>query len=265
MQADASRCKEIQNAHYQVFVHFLSLFFRINSPYLCPVEVKDRQCSLLRQTRTNSTMSLSQNPLTGQMSGSMANFVTTKHGKQNVIRSKAFNPRNANTQSQQLQRGGFKLLVEEYKNLGGLPELSFPELQVTQSAYGLFMAANLSGAIIRNGAEPAIDYTRMVVANGSLPDVFIAGGTITAEGISVSYKTNVELPNENETDVVWAVLRKLSGELVIVKQPRGAEAVGTILIPVAGIQVADVKFCYVFMLNADGRKASKSTYVPLNN
>jgi hypothetical protein len=210
-------------------------------------------------------MSKAQNPLTGQMSGSMANFVTTTHGKQNVIRSKAFNPRNANTQPQKLQRGGFKLLGEEYKNLGGLPELSFPEVQETQSAYSLFMAANLSGAIIRNGAEPAIDYTQMVVANGSLPDVFVTGGTITAEGISVSYKTNVELPNENETDVVWAVFRKLNGELIIAKQTRGAQEVGTLLIPAAGIQVADVKFCYVFMLNADGSKASKSTYIPINN
>ena len=199
------------------------------------------------------------------MSGSMANFVTTTHGKQNVIRSKAFNPRNANTKPQQLQRGGFKLLGEEYKNLSGLPELSFPEVPETQSAYGLFMAANLSGAIIRNETEPAIDYSQLIVANGSLPDVFVDGGIITAEGISVSYKTNVLLPNENGTDQVWAILRKRSGELVVAKQARGGEEVGTILIPIAGIQAADVKFCYVFMLNADGSKASKSTYIPFGN
>jgi hypothetical protein len=210
-------------------------------------------------------MSKAQNPLTGQMSGSMANFVTTKHGKQNVIRSKAFNPRNANSVPQQMQRGGFKLLGEEYKNLGGLPELSFPEVQATQSAYCLFMAANLSGAIIRVGTEPAIDYEKMVVSNGSLPSVFVSGGTIVAGGISVSYKTNVLLPNENETDEVWAIARTQTGELLVAKQDRGTEAVGTILIPATGIQVADVKFCYLFMLNADGNKASKSVYVPIKN
>lgn len=233
--------------------------------------ILNRETSLVKRVVSklkmfpSKLMSKAQNPLTGKMSGSMANFVTTTHGKQNVVRSKAFNPKDANTQPQKLQRGGFKMLGEEYKNMGGLPEKSFPEVQETQSAYGLFMAVNLSAAIIRNGTEPAIDYTQMLVANGSLPDVFVTGGTITAEGISVTYKTNVELPNENETDVVWAVLRNLSGELILAKQTRGAEKVGTILIPVAGIQASDVKYCYVFMLNADGSKASKSIYIPINS
>jgi len=39
-------------------------------------------------------MSLAQNPLTGQMRQSMANFVTTVYRGQNVIRAKVFMPKD---------------------------------------------------------------------------------------------------------------------------------------------------------------------------
>ena len=53
----------------------------------------------------------------------------------------------------------------------------------------------------------------------------------------------------------------ITGELVIARQPRGTQELGTILIAYAGINADDVECCFLFVLNEDGSNASDSTYV----
>ncbi len=197
------------------------------------------------------------------MSGTVANFVTSSRGSKNLVRSKAFNPRNANTAAQQLQRSCFTLVVDEYQSWGGITDLGFPENSEGQSAFNLFMAANLPGAIDKSGAEPVIDYSKLQVANGSLPIVIISNATVGAAGISISYQTNVRIPKINATDEVVAIAKTNIGEILMDTKARGAETTGTIVIDYPGILAADVKSCYLFVRSADGSKASRSVYVPI--
>jgi len=53
------------------------------------------------------------------------------------------------------------------------------------------------------------------------------------------------------------------GELLYEKATRTDALSATILIDYPGIQAADVKCCYLFVLSADGKRASKSVFVPL--
>ena len=209
-------------------------------------------------------MAQAQNPLTGQMSGTVANFVTSTRGSKNLVRSKAFNPRNANTAAQQLQRACFSLVVDEYQSWGGITDLGFPEYSEGQSAYNLFMAANLPGAIDKSGAEPIIDYSLLQVSAGSLPIVVVGNVTVGAAGISISYQTNVRIPKINATDEVVAIAKTNIGEILMDTKARGAETTGTILIDYPGIKAADVKCCYLFVRSADGSKASRSVHIPIN-
>jgi len=208
-------------------------------------------------------MAHSQNPLSGQMTGSVANFVTSSRNGQNEIRSKAFNPRNANTPAQQLQRACFKLVADEYQSFGGATDEGFPERESGKSGYNLFVAANLPAAIDKSGAKPVIDYSKLVVSDGTLPQVVVTGGSVTAAGISITYQTNAKIPKVNATDVVVVVAKTQIGELLYEKATRTDALSTTILIDYAGIRAADVKCCYLFVLSADGSKASKSVYVPL--
>lgn len=208
-------------------------------------------------------MAVAQNPLTGQMSGTVANFVTSTRAKQNLVRSKAFKPRNANSELQQKHRGGFKLIVDENQSWGGVMELGFPEVPEGQTPYNVFMSANLPNAIDKSGVEPVIDYTKLTVANGSLPALVVADASIVANGISISYKTSLLIPKVNETDEVVAIVKTNSGEVLVETKVRSAEPVSTIVIPYPGIKVTDVKCCYLYVRSGDGSKASKSVYVPL--
>jgi len=206
-------------------------------------------------------MSKSQNPLTGQMSGSMANFVTTTHGGQNVIRSKAFNPRDANSAAQQAQRQYFKMIVDEYKSWGGITDLGFCECVQGQSAYNLFMATNLSNAIDKSGPIPVIDYRKLLVANGSLPGVTVLPANISSDGIVINYQTNLKIPRVSDTDEMVAIAKTTQGELLLERKQRGSDEVGTIQILFPNLSVANLQCCYLFVRNMDGSKSSKSVSV----
>ena len=197
------------------------------------------------------------------MSGSVANFVTTTRNGKNVVRSKAFNIRNANSAAQLMQRGSFKLVGEEYVSFGGLIEESFPERPENQTAYNSFMAENLPEAVSREGEVPVIDYSKLVIAKGSLSPITGVVAQITPAGISISYRTNVKIPSVNADDQVVAVAKTVEGELLLEKQLRTDANASTLLIDYPGIAAADVKCCYVFVLNAAGTKASRSVFVPL--
>jgi hypothetical protein len=84
-------------------------------------------------------MSISENPMTGEMRQSMANFVTTICHGQNIIKKKVFKPHDVNSSAQQRQRESFKLIVEAYDSFGGVTDAGFPVRPRTYSPFNSFM------------------------------------------------------------------------------------------------------------------------------
>jgi len=206
-------------------------------------------------------MSLSQNPMTGEMRQSMANFVTTVYRGQNVIRAKVFMPKNVNSIAQQKQRASFKLILNAYEALGGMSDIGFPKRPVIFSPFNAFMVANLPSAVNKTAAVPVIDYTKLVVSNGTLPKVIVQTAVAGTGGITLSYKTAILAPKVSATDEVVALALLKSGELIIARQARGSQGLGTILIAYSGINADEVECCYLFVVKEDGSNVSDSTYV----
>ncbi len=95
--------------------------------------------------------------MTGKMSGTMGNFVTSSLGSKNIVRAKAFGGRDANSEAQQMQRGGFKLIGQLFPMLGSIPEEGFVQRDSETSVYAAFMAANLKEAIDKTGETVVIN------------------------------------------------------------------------------------------------------------
>ncbi|MDD4968092.1 MAG: DUF6266 family protein [Paludibacter sp.] len=206
-------------------------------------------------------MSKSQNPMTGHMCGSMANFNTYVRYGENIISSKAFNRRDANTVSQIAQRASFKLITKAYHSFGGVPKTSFPCRVESLSPLAAFIAANLPEAIDKTGAVPVIDYSKMLVSSGNLPLVEVPTAVAGAAGITLSYKSDHIIPDVSATDEVTALAKLKTGGLLMARQVRGAQEMGSILLTYAGISADDVECCFLFVMNEDGSNASDSTYV----
>ena len=209
-------------------------------------------------------MSISENPMTGEMRRSMANFVTTVYRGQNIIKKKVFMPRNVNSPAQQDQRASFKLIVDAYNSFGGITDEGFPGRPRTYSPYNAFMEANLNSAIDNTGGTPVIDYSKLIVSNGSLPVLVINGSTTGAAGITITYESDLDAPKVDATDQIVAFMKLKKGSLLVARQARGNAAISTILIPYPGITATDVVCCYAYVLNEDGTKVSKSVFVQVS-
>ena len=208
-------------------------------------------------------MAISQNPLTGKMSGTVGNFVTSTYRGQNVIRSRAFNPKDANSEAQQKHRNVFRMLSDEYSSLAQLIKDGFPSRPQNQSAYNAFMAANLSGAVDKSGEYPVIDYPKMILSRGSLPKVNVLSAEVNTEGITVSYQPLSVFPGAAADDMVMAVTKTGDGAVFTVLKPRGDSETDSILLPASGVTKEDVLYIYLMVVSADKTKASQTVYVTL--
>lgn len=197
------------------------------------------------------------------MSGTVANFVTSTLNGENLIRSKAFNRKDANTPAQQMQRASFKLVNDERLSWGGIVAEGFPEGEAGQSGFNQFVAINLKEAIDKSGDTPVIDYSKLTLSKGTLLKPTVQKAEIVAGGISITYKSLLKVAAVNADDQIVAVAKTQNDELLYEKQVRGNEAVATILLDYPGIKAGDVKCCYLYVLNVDGTKASASVYVEL--
>jgi hypothetical protein len=208
-------------------------------------------------------MSISQNPMTGQMRKSMANFTTYVYKGQNIIRSKAFNPKDANTELQKVQRASFKLIVNAYQSLGGFADNGFPLRPDTQSVYNAFVAANLLSAIDNTGTIPVIDYRKMLIAKGTLQGVKVTSAVVNASGITVNYATNLSFPHIATTDMVMVVAKTKEGALMSASQQRGSDPTGSISLVSPNISKDDIDYVYLFVITADKKNVSNSVFVEL--
>ncbi len=199
----------------------------------------------------------------GQMKGSYANVNTYTHNGQNVISAKAFNKKDANTAAQQFQRASFKLVVDAFTTLGGYAEKSFPQRNIKQSAYNVFMAANLPNAIDSTGDVPLLDYSKLQVAKGTLVGVEFESATIGAEGIVLHCRSQIEYPKAFAHDVVVALVKRAGRAVKAFQAVRGNDDALQIEIAMPGISNDELEFIYVYVLSKDGSKASNSIYVQL--
>lgn len=210
-------------------------------------------------------MATSQNPLTGKMSGSVGNFVTTTYKGRNVIRSKAFNPKDANSEAQQKHRSIFKLMSDEYTSLGSIIRIGFPSRPKNQSPYNAFMSANMAVAVDTSGEIPVVDYSKMVLSKGALPKVNVTSATIGEEGITVSYQPLSAYPEASADDVVYAVLKTVEGAVYSASKARGNSNTDSLLLPLPNVTAEDVLCIYVIVVSANKQKASQTSYTVVSN
>ena len=202
--------------------------------------------------------------MTGQMSGTVGNFVTSSLGSQNIVRTKAFRRRDAKTEAQVKQRDGFKMIGELYPALGSIPAEGFVQRTANTSVYTAFMAANMPKAIDKTGDASVIDYTNLIVADGSISKVIVSDAVLDETGITVRYMPSLKNQLNFPTDEIVALALLASGELWVERQPRGSVDNTPILIPVTNVTAADILGIYVFAKRADGSKVSKTAYVQIS-
>ena len=230
-------------------------------PLQCQQEEKG---PLFKLQRSLKKMATSQNPMTGKMSGTVGNFVTSSLGSQNIVRAKAFSRKDAKTEAQVKQRDGFKMIVDLFPALGSIPAEGFIQRPANTSVYTAFMAANMPKAIDKSGDASVIDYSNLIVSDGSISKVIVSEAVLDETGITVRYTPSLKNQVNQTTDEIVVLALLVSGELWVERQPRGSVDNTPILIPVTNVTATDILGIYVFAKRADGSKSSKTAHVTIS-
>ncbi len=206
-------------------------------------------------------MSIAQNPLTGPMRKSMGNFTMYSYHGMNIVRSKAFRPKDPKSEKQLNMRARMSGIAVIYHRLNPIISLGFPEREENQSPQNMFVSANFKTAFVMDDTTPVISYPLMLLAKGSLPPVTITEATTDADGLTLNYEARALLPDVTATDEIIACALLETDELLMTRQFIGHEPIGTIRLKYPTLQAEQVACCYVFVRNRDGEKASDSVYV----
>jgi len=209
-------------------------------------------------------MSITQNPLLGPMRKSMGNFTMYSYHGMNIVRSKAFQPKDPKSEKQLNMRSRMSRIAEMYQTFSSIIGLGFPEREERQSAQNMFVSANFKTAFVQEDNTPVISYPLMLLAKGTLPPVTITEVTTGAEGLTLNYDALALLPDVTATDEIIACALLITGELLMARQFIGHEPTGTIRLNYPALQAEEVVCCYVFVRSGDGKKASESGYVEVN-
>jgi len=206
-------------------------------------------------------LSIVQNPIMGQMRKSFANVNTYVHKGQNVVSAKVFNRKDKNTDAQKAQRASFKLIGDTWVWVGGFAANGLLNLPQSQSPYNVFMTLNLPGAIDISGDVPVIDYPKLQITRGSLTPVEVISTSVEVSVLTVNYDSQVDYPQVDATDVVTVLVKTLRGAVYFKRQARGEAFEGKILVQMRNVVLADIECVYLFVISADGKKASNSVFV----
>ncbi|MDD4970110.1 MAG: DUF6266 family protein [Paludibacter sp.] len=206
-------------------------------------------------------MSIAESPLLGPMRKSMGNFTVYSLNGMTIVRSKAFSHKDAKTEKQLNMRARMSLLAKTYRTLSSILCLGFPENSVGKSPQNMLVSANFSTAFELVDEKPVISYPKLLVAKGSLPEVKVLEAITNIDGITVQYDADLSPHYVDATDELIACALLKSGELLIARQYRGYDPIGTILLKYPALQADNVACCYVFTRSGDGKKASNSVFV----
>ena len=89
-------------------------------------------------------MNIAQNPLFTSLRKSFTNVTAFTLNGQNIIRAKAFKPKNPKTVAQKANRDNFKLLANTFQTFGQYTELLVPK-EITQNQVSFVYASEAVG------------------------------------------------------------------------------------------------------------------------
>jgi len=206
-------------------------------------------------------MSIAQNPLLGPMTKSIASYTFYTLNGKNIVRSKAFMPKDPKTKKQLNVRARMASLGKQYRMLSPILGHGFPENSEGKSPQNMFVAANYSTAFEEIDEQPVLRYPLMLISKGSMPEVNVTDVALDAQGISIGYDVAALKPDMTATDEIITCAMLKSGALIIVKQILGFVTTGTVFLKFTDRQDVEVVCCYVFVRSGDGKRTSNSVYV----
>ena len=197
----------------------------------------------------------------GAIIGSVGKVSYYMRYSDNIARRKGAGGKSSNSPAAVEQRMKFGMLIQLATILQTIITQGFPQRKRGLSAANAFVSINKDICSVE-GNVLTVDYEQLLCANGQLltPEVTV---TYSTENQKFSFKQTApeEESNSNADDKVYAVLLESNQGLCRLKTLRQRGESGSTSIALPQRWEKEHVHVYVFATSADGKKASKSMYL----
>ena len=209
-------------------------------------------------------MSVVSNPLIGASKQKMGNAVFSTWKGINVLKTKPLSVANPRTDGQLVQRSGFSILVEAYRQMSGVVTRGFKELAIRKSEFNAFMSYNLKNAIDYSTPPTAIlEDAALLISKGSIAvtPVLTVVADRSSNTIVATFATTADQPGQSLTDVAliaaWnSVTNEFTGAVTTAARSTGTASID---LP-ASWATGQALSVYVGFSNPLTKKCSDSQY-----
>lgn len=209
-------------------------------------------------------MAIFKMPFMHILKQSMAENTYIRSKGKNIVKTK-IDTNSSKTEKQQIQRLKMKVIVGQGKVFNAAIHVGFPERPRGFTPWNAFTSANIPAIMIDEGMEASVDYESFRVSQGSLEvveDVQVVKDA-EAHALKVTHSVDSYGYGMNEDDVLHMVVleREKRRSRVFKLNERKDATPATVTLPNAWEM--DNLLVYVFVLSANGRKASDSVFVKM--
>ncbi len=207
------------------------------------------------------TMAKIRQGILGGFSGSVGVVVGANWKGIDYMRAKATHVHDPKTEGQMDQRSKFAVTVHALQPFTDYLRIGFKEYAVKMSGFNAAFSYNIKNAI--SGAYPdyEVDYTKMLVARGSL--LGVEGGTATgADGkITFSWSENSGWGYAKPTDVALPIIYNAAKRLCVFGTSPASRISESTEVAVPVSWVGDSVIAFMAFQSMDGAMVSDSAYL----
>ena len=201
-----------------------------------------------------------------EISQSIGNSTTCMLKGQNILRKKATKVTNPKTLPQRKQRKVFPEMVEWSFALSAVLQVGLPSCPRKCTPENYFLTLNKQVAVADDDLSVAIDYSKLVISAGcrALPET--ANVTADAEARTLTFVfTEAEgyVAHSADDDLYYAVALETEKRRVKMEQLGARSGLESPMMSVPASWNMEALEVFVFVTSKDGKKASKTLYLPV--
>jgi hypothetical protein len=207
-------------------------------------------------------MAIVQNPITGRTRKKFATAVFSKQFGKNTMRSKPVEVANPKTLAQREQRAKFALMIELSRMMLNFIRIGFKQVAIGMSEFNVFMKSNIKTVITGTYPSYAIDFTKLIVAKGTLtgadnPEVVAAAD----HKVNITWVDNSGNGDAETTDNAMALIindTKKTVKMDTISKTRADEA---LVIEVPASWIGDSVHVYLSFFKDQTNAVANSIFV----
>jgi len=207
-------------------------------------------------------MAIVQNPITGRSKKKFGTAIFSRQFGKNTMRSKPIEVHNPKTIGQRQQRSKFTMMVALSRMFLAFIRLGFKQVTTGMSQFNMFMKTNIHDIITGVYPNYTFDFTRLIVAKGTLMGV--EGGIATAAAgkkINLDWSDNSGAGDALATDKAMQLVINYEKGRVIQDTLGKTRTDASSILTAPASWVGDHVHVYLAFMDGTGAKVSDSLFL----